>query len=154
MKKGALEKFKKGSIEKLKKGYKLRINKLASLEATLVWNYDLPTYLLKTASWRTASRLNGTRCDYCFLLASLVDVSRCTSHTRSAAILTESVGGRMREQWRLWKRQMREAANAKVYSFLENIDKKIEKSVSREKGKPEQNQIQVNFPYIEEKKNR
>ena len=49
---------------------------------------------------------------------------------------------------------MREAANAKVYSFLENIDKKIEKSVSREKGKPEQNQIQVNFPYIEEKKNR
>ena len=46
MKKGALEKFKKGSIEKLKKGYKLRINKLASLEATLVWNYDLLTHWL------------------------------------------------------------------------------------------------------------
>ena len=80
--------------------------------------------------------------------------------TRSAAILTESVGGWTTEKWRLRKRQEREAANAKVHSFLANIvstevpelDKKIEKSVSREKGKPEQNQIQVNFPYIEEKK--
>ena len=96
-------------------------------------------------------RLNGTRCDYCFLLAPLVDVhrSKCRTKNYCSQVCSNSdtavhkvccnpdqerrqVDGR---KVKIGGKDKREAANARVDFFLENVEvpnapeleKKIEK---------------------------
>ena len=103
------------------------------------------------AVYAAYERLNGTRCDFCFLLAPLVDVhrSKCRTKNYCSQICSDSDTGvhkvccdpdqehRFVEERKvkIGGKDKREAANARVDSLLENIvpakipglDKKMEK---------------------------
>ena len=128
-------------------------------EETTCWNF---------AVMATFERLYGTRCDYCFLLAPFVDVhrSKCRTKNYCSQVCSDSdtavhkvCCNPDKELRRVDERKVkiggkdkREAANARVDSFVENIestevpelDKKIEKlSIKTKKEVKTQGQNQI-----------
>ena len=140
-------------------------------EASECWNKERFREIEESSCWSFAvlaadERLNGTRCDCCFLLAPLVEVhrSKCRTKNYCSQVCSDSdiavhkvccnPDQELRQvderKVKIGGKEKREAANARVDSLLENVEvpnvpeleKKIEKigiKTKREVKSQEQN---------------